>query len=340
MIEVVCCTTKKARRAFFSCYPTTTEGNEWGGRPFLSTEAYLSDPRRNPLLPNGPHAFLLVLADGKPVMRALTGIDRLYAKETGLDHGYFSLFGGYNREDAAAALLSEVRERQRLWGASRVVGPNPPDASGFGYGVLIQGFDTPAEKLFPGNPPYYEELLLGNGFLPEADFYGYRFSLDRLNNLRHVEAAGWAAERFGLSVDGAHLGAFSPDIRAIYEIISGDGATDPYAFQRILGRLRRLTSPEFCLIARHGKRPVGFLLCTIEDPAAVTIITMHIAEPYRTGAASVCLLGRLLSNVSARGIATVRAAVIRADNGPSNRMAQRGGGVIERTFRRFVMKIS
>lgn len=289
--------------------------------------------KKSPILKNGPHALFLALSDGRPVMRAATGVDWAYQKNTGGYDGYLSLFEGEERRDVAKALFRAVDDFQKSHNSARVIGPIPLEAYAFGYGLCLAESNGLSAPILPRNPTYYAEIFEENGYAAHEDYLGFHFSIDAPGLHRIEQAGAWAHGRFRVtvrrisSVDLSSLGRF------IQKVLNGDGqATEFPDIIKALRAIKPLMDSRYLFAAFQDGEPAGYLLA-YPYKGGVHLFTLHVSEKRRPYGLYVALVSALVSAARRDGVRSVCAAVISRENTASIRCAMNTGGEIEQIYR-------
>lgn len=134
--------------------------------------------------------------DGKVVGRIAGIINHKYNKKVGLKICRFGWIDFIESQEVAAALLSKVEEYAREKGMEMVEGP-------VGFlefdvaGVLVEGFDQIPTAYGKYNYPYYEPMILKEGYVKSTDFVEYRITVpDNID--RYIRLGTMVGERYGL----------------------------------------------------------------------------------------------------------------------------------------------
>lgn len=134
--------------------------------------------------------------DGKVVGRIAGIINHKYNKKVGLKICRFGWIDFIESQEVAAALLSKVEEYAREKGMEMVEGP-------VGFlefdvaGVLVEGYDQVPTAYGKYNYPYYEPMILKEGYVKSTDFVEYRITVpDNID--RYIRLGAMVGERYGL----------------------------------------------------------------------------------------------------------------------------------------------
>ncbi|MGI9324727.1 MAG: N-acetyltransferase [Pseudomonadales bacterium] len=146
------------------------------------SQLYRNDPnyitplmfeRRQALSPKNPYfahaqwqAFV-AYASGKPIARISAQIDALQQHEQ-CATGCFGMFEAPDDPELVSALFQHAHEWLRSRGIEQVAGPFSLSINQE-LGLLVEGFDTPPFFMMPHGLPYYERLVLAQGYQPTED---------------------------------------------------------------------------------------------------------------------------------------------------------------------------
>ena len=147
----------------------------------------------------GKSVFFIAEREGKTVGRIQGIIQDDYNKLHGTREVRFTRFDAIDDKEVARELISAVEEWGKQNGMTELVGP-------LGYsdldreGLLVFGFDEESTFEEQYNYGYYEELLLGTGLMPDAEWVEFELRAPKERNpmLRCV------AERT-LELNGLHI---------------------------------------------------------------------------------------------------------------------------------------
>lgn len=134
--------------------------------------------------------------DGKVVGRIAGIINHKYNQKIGRNLCRFGWIDFIESQEVVHQLIGKVEEYARKKGMDVVEGP-------VGFlefdisGVLVEGFDQVPTAYGKYNYPYYEPLILAEGYVKSTDFVEYRISvptdLDRYHRMARI-----VSERYGL----------------------------------------------------------------------------------------------------------------------------------------------
>lgn len=327
-IECVRVSTPRHRRDFIALPSLITPGYE-GGRNYRQ----ILRRRGNPLTDGGEYAPFLVYIGGRPSARAAAGLP------AGSDRAFFSLFDSINDSEAAGALFEVIAGHLRAAGARTVVGPAPPDITGYGGWVLTGGFSEPCPALDADNPDWYAGLLEGCGFKRIRTFVG--FSLDTAGLNKNYEGYARRLEARSRLLTRRMPGESDREVcTALMRVDARDGMARQMSDYAALWRaLSRYTSGDFLHVARHGGDPVGYIL-TIQGEGGLRVATACVCREYRRRGALMSLAASVAAHAASIGARTIHLSTIDADNAPSIAAAEGAGGRLARVYADYEMLLT
>ena len=147
--------------------------------PLIFERMQFLDRSRNPYFEHAEAEYFIAERDGEPVGRITAQVDRRWDEFQGGSDGMFGFFETVDDPAVAAALLDAAcewvadRDRQRILG--------PMDfTTNDEAGLLIEGYELRPMILEPWHPPYYRELIEGQGFGKAMDLLMWWLRLGEL----------------------------------------------------------------------------------------------------------------------------------------------------------------
>ncbi len=131
---------------------------------------------------------------------------------------FFGFFDVENDLRLASLLFSEVERYAACKGMRILRGPANP-SSNYTWGLLIENFELPNRIMMPYNFPYYEGLILKNGYVKEKDLYAFEwkassmsvFSSDFIEKIRRRNS-----DVVIENADLSHLERVFDDVKSVY----------------------------------------------------------------------------------------------------------------------------
>lgn len=330
MIEVVKVKTRADMRAFFKA------AKHAGYVP--CEERYLKRyavPPLSLLSANGPQVYFVAKRDGRPVFRAITGIDFRYTRATGTNTGYFSLFDGENDREAIQAVLDEIIKKQRAWGMEEVIGPISPDASGFFMGAG-EGDFTGRRGVFTGpDSSFQAEILRKNAFTEKQVENAFEISARLKNPLSDVTRK--AEERFSVEVRKMRTGLLRDGW--IKNILSVSKDAPDKEMRLVLERVRRYIDKKHSYLAFIGGVCAGYLISFKRFGNVLRATTLMTSPEHFSSPVVLSLIGRFLEETEKEGAESFEVSVINHQNIRSERLVLRFGGKKVRSYTLFTKKV-
>jgi GNAT superfamily N-acetyltransferase len=140
--------------------------------PLLSMAYDAIDVEKNPFYEFGRLGMFNAWR-GSELAGRIAAIDNPLHNETHQDHaGFFGFFEAENDAEVAGALFDAAATWLRARGKDTMRGPANPSVNAE-YGLLVEGFDCPPVVMMTHNPPYYIDLVEGNGFTKAMGLYAW-----------------------------------------------------------------------------------------------------------------------------------------------------------------------
>lgn len=190
-------TDKKGLKSFVRFPNELYAGNRYYVPQIESMEIDTLTPEKNRAFEVCEGKYWLALDDNGKVVGRIAGIiNHKYNQKVGSRICRFGWIDFIESQEVVSALLAKVEEYARSKGMDVVEGP-------VGFlefdisGVLVEGFDQVPTAYGKYNYPYYEPLILKEGYAKETDFVEYRITVpDNID--RYVRFAEMVADRYNL----------------------------------------------------------------------------------------------------------------------------------------------
>lgn len=140
--------------------------------PILASQRQLLGWRSHPFHDQAESCSFLAFRGSRVVGRITAIVNHVHLRVYQDQAGFFGFFESEDDGRVASALLHEARDWLKSRGCSSMRGPVSPSTN-YECGLLVQGFDAPPVIMMTYNPPYYERLLLSEGFRAVQDLYAY-----------------------------------------------------------------------------------------------------------------------------------------------------------------------
>jgi GNAT superfamily N-acetyltransferase len=143
------------------------QGTPWVP-PLISERRRFLDRKKNPFFKHAEAEYFLAWRDGRPVGRITAQIDERWDQFQGGNDGMFGFFECEQDPETAAALFEAASGWLRDRGRERLLGPMDFTTNDE-CGLLVEGYDRAPLILQPWHPPYYRELIEGQGLDKSMD---------------------------------------------------------------------------------------------------------------------------------------------------------------------------
>lgn len=258
---------RDAREAFVRLPWSIYEDDPNWVPPLLADVRGRLDESEHPFHAHSNVRLFLALRDGRPVGRIAAVHNRRHVAFHDEPVGFFGFFECERSARTAAALFDAAGGWLRSRGLEVVRGP-ASFSTNEEAGLLVEGFDRPPALMMPYNPPWYEELVLGQGFEEAKTLLAYWLETTELP--AYLERAeGLVRRRYpGITVRPLRMSEFEREVGRIREIYNaawednwGFVPMTDAEFEHMASELKPVVEPELALMAEdESGRPVGFAL--------------------------------------------------------------------------------
>jgi GNAT superfamily N-acetyltransferase len=243
--------------------------------PLIFERMEFLNREKNPFFEHAEAEYFLAERDGEPVGRISAQIDQCWDETQGGSDAMFGFFETDEDRQVTAALLEAACEWARSKGRSRILGPMDFTTNDE-IGVLIEGYELRPMILENWHPPFYKELIEGEGFAKAMDLLMWELQFGDLKQGESFDPAIHAAAEKALHDEGVTIRNISlrnlpAEMRAFSEVYNeawGSNwgfvpATDAeIEFHAKL--LKQVLDEDWAYIAEKDGEPVGAAL-TLPD---------------------------------------------------------------------------
>jgi hypothetical protein len=254
---------------FIKAWWPINEGEPGWVPPLMMDRKKFFDPKRNPYFKYADVQCFYATKDGNPAGTIAATVDHGAQKLTpGV--GYFGFFEFVDDQAVAQALLDAACAWLKAKGMTEAQGPYNFNTN-HDFGLLIDGFDTPAAIANPHGRPYYGPMAEKIGLTKKIDWYAYWLDAgpmpQQVNNI---------AERFmkrhpNVKLRMVDMSQFDREIRIFHDIYN-DAWEDNFGhvhmseeeFMALAADFKQVIDPRLCWIAEVDGLPVA-LTVTLPD---------------------------------------------------------------------------
>jgi GNAT superfamily N-acetyltransferase len=265
-LQIVQVATTKTLKQFI-CFPHELYRNDqhYVPLPNLLIKEMLN-PSKNPFFDNGEVACFLAMDNDKIVGRIAAIYNEVHLEVYNDNTGFFGFFDCINDSDVAASLFSKAEEWLKRKGIRKILGPenlttNDPT------GILTNGFDDDPVFLMPYNFPYYENLLLLNGFKEAMTLASYKTTLKTLPAELYTKAEilEQRLRQDNITIRCLDQKKFNEEIKKLGGVYNkanehnwGFMPLDERSFFHMAKELKQVVDRESVLLAEYKDQLIGF----------------------------------------------------------------------------------
>lgn len=159
---------------------------------------------KNPWFEHGEAEYFIAERDGEPVGRITAQVDEIWDETQGGSDAMFGFFETVEDPEVAGALLDAATEWAAARGRTRILGPMDFTTNDE-VGILIEGYELRPMILENWHPPFYRELLEGQGFGKAMDLLMWELHFGRLKQGESFDPAIHAAAEKALRDEGVTI---------------------------------------------------------------------------------------------------------------------------------------
>ncbi|WP_018613302.1 hypothetical protein [Segetibacter koreensis] len=281
--------------------------------------------------------------------------------------GFFGFFDCVNDESIAKALFTEASEWLKAKGLATMIGPVNPSTNE-PVGLLIDGFNEPAVAMMTYNKPYYIDLVEKNGFHKKVDLFAYDIRTDTVSDraLKLQDALMKRLEQKKITIRPIKVKDFKNEVRKVREIYNsawdknlGFVPMTESEFNYLAKDLKNILNPDFCLVAEHEGKMVGFalavpdinqilikikrgrllptgifkLLLGLKKINYYRVITLGVIEDYRRLGIEACFYAKIIQKGVDMKLKGAEGSWILETNDMMNKALQNINGKVYKTYR-------
>lgn len=321
---------------------------------------------RHPFYERGRSRSFLATRDGADIGRISAIVNTAHNEWHDDRLGFFGFFECADDSEAARGLFEAARTWLDDEGMTAVRGPANPSLN-YECGLLVDGFHLPPQFMMTYNHPWYERLIVENGFTPVQDLFAFWGTLEMLATLDPKLAAMNTAvlERFNVRIRTLDTFRFAEEVATYLDIYNRSmGATWGFVplsqaeVASIAAELRHLIVPELALFAEIDRKPVGACFCLLDynprikaingrlfpfgflrlltNRRAITsmrAMTTNVIPEYQAWGIGLALMAALVPALQAWGMREVEFSWVLESNHLSRRTLERGGALRTKTYR-------
>lgn len=333
---------------------------------FIAQRDLLS-PGKHPFHNHSSLQLFLAYSNNKVVGRIAAILNNNHNVFNNTKDGFFGFFDCESDDAIAQALFAEAEKWLISKGVKTIIGP-VNFSTNETCGMLVEGYDAPPVAMMPYNKAYYNTLVEGNGFSKKTDLIAYQISSESFND-KPLALMNLLAERLkhkNITLRKVNMKNFRKEVDGIRDVYNrawdknlGFVPMTNDEFDYLAKDLKLILDPDFCMVAEHEGKPIGFSLC-IPDINQVLIkikrgrllptglfklltqrkkinrirvIALGVLEEYRKLGIEAVFYGSIIQNGMKKNMKTAEASWILEDNFLMNKAIQNINGVPYKRYR-------
>lgn len=312
-------------------------------------------------------AFLAYDDGGKIVGRIAAILNTNHNKFNNTNDGFFGFFDCINDQDIASQLFDTAAKWVKQKGANRLIGPANPSTNET-CGLLVKGFDSAPLVMMPYNPQYYMDLLDKAGFTKQVDLFAYGWKGNHYNDkaVKMLDILQQRLKHSNVTIRNINLKKFKEEAAALREVYNkawdknlGFFPMTNEEFDYTAKDLKLILDPDFCVLAEHEGKIVGFgvaipdinqilktikkgrllptgifkLLLNKKKIKGIRIMLLGVIDGYRKMGIEACLYGEIMRAYTSKGLDYAEASWTLEHNDMVNRAIEAIGGNQYKTYR-------
>jgi GNAT superfamily N-acetyltransferase len=334
----------------------------------------LLDPKKHPFFEHSKLQLFLAYKNNKIVGRIAAIRNNNHIKFTGNKEGFFGFFDSINEYEVAAKLFDAAIDWIKNEGLNGIVGPtnfstNEP------FGMLINGFDTPPMLSMTHNKEYYLKFMDQYGFQKKVDLYAYKIREGVVSekSVKISQALEARLKTKGVVVRPIEMKNYqkeSENASSVYNAAwDKNMAFVPMTkneFMHLCKEMKMIVDPNFCLVAEHDGKMVGFafaipninqillkikrgrllpfgifkLLFGRKKINTIRIVVLGVIEGYRKMGIEAIFYSRIITECKVKNIKFAEASLILENNEMMNQGLLNLNAEVYKTYRLYNKQLS
>jgi GNAT superfamily N-acetyltransferase len=182
--------------------------------------------------------------------------------------GFFGFFDCVDDIEIAKYLFTEAAKWLREKGARTVIGPVNPSTNE-PCGMLADGFEKPPVAMMVYNKPYYNRLVEECGFQKKVDLLAYDINIETIDDrsVKLQESLLKRLQKKNITIRPVNVKEFKKEVEKVREVYNaawdhnlGFVPMTDKEFNYLAKDLKQVLDPQFCMVAEHEGKLVGFVL--------------------------------------------------------------------------------
>jgi len=268
MTGIVTVNTKKQLKAFID-FPHDLYADDSNYVPELFiAQRDLLTPGKHPFHEHSKVQLFLYYKDNAICGRIAAILNNNHNRFNNTTDGFFGFFESINDLSVALALFNEAEQWLQQQGATTIIGPVNPTTND-PCGMLIDGFDKPPLAMMTYNKPYYTSLMEAMSLKKKVDLLAWDISKDEVGErpLLLEERLLSRLRQKNITIRPVRKKDLVNEAKQVREVYNaawdknlGFVPMTDKEFDYLANDLKMVLDEQFCLIAEHNGKQIGFAL--------------------------------------------------------------------------------
>ncbi|HEX4142729.1 MAG TPA: N-acetyltransferase [Pirellulales bacterium] len=334
--------------------------------PLRLNQKELAGYARHPFYDDAAGQTFLALSGGRPIGRILAIENPVHNRFHQERRGFFGFFESIDNQQVANGLFDAARGWLAARDIHQIRGPVNPSLN-YECGLLVDGFQLPATFMMTYNPPFYARLIENYGFRKAQDLFAFWAPISIIPKLdaKLLFVAQEAAARLALEMRPLDKSRFRQEIEMFLDLynqsLGGTWGFVPLSKREIdhmSASLKHLIIPELAMVASVEGKPIGAvfaipdynprikaidgrlfpfgflkLISKRRDFRRFRVISANVIPEYQRWGVGLVLLRSLIPKILESNFSDAEFSWVLESNHLSRRSLEKGGAVIEKTYR-------
>ena len=329
----------------------------------------LLSPGKHPFHDHSELQLFLAYDDGKITGRIASIFNNNHNSFKNTKDGFFGFFDVVDDAATAKLLLDEAARWLKEKGANTMIGPVNPSTNE-PCGLLVEGFDSPPVAMMTYNKPYYAALLTAYGFHKKDDLLAYDLPTATVDKrtLQLKETLLRRLANNGIVIRPINMKDFKGEVDKLLEVYNAAWAENTgfvpmteKEFRYLAKDLKMILDKDFCLLAEHNGKMIGFslaipdinqvlikikrgrlfptgifkLLLGLKKINYVRVLALGVIEGYRRAGIEACFYADIIEKAQAKKLKGGEASWILENNELMNNGLKKLNATVYKRYRIF-----
>jgi GNAT superfamily N-acetyltransferase len=367
MTGIVTVYTRKQKKAFIDFPHDLYKGDSNYVPELFIAQRDLLTPGKHPFHEHSKVQLFLYYKDNVISGRIAAILNNNHNLFNNTTDGFFGFFECINDLQVANTLFDTAEQWLRKQGATTIIGPVNPSTNE-PCGLLIDGFDKPPLAMMTYNKPYYTSLLEAMSLKKKVDLLAYdiiRKEVDERPLLLEERLLSRLRQK-NITIRHVNKKDLAHEARNVREVYNaawdknmGFVPMTDKEFSYLAKDLKMVLDEQFCLIAEHNGKQVGFalaipdinqilikvrrgrllptgifkLLLNMKKIDRIRVLALGVNKEYRKLGIEACFYAAIIKQAGARQMKGAEASWILEHNEMMNKGIESINGKVYKRYR-------